>query len=562
MENQHWWSNSVVYQIYPKSFQDSNGDGIGDLPGIIQRLDYLAKLGVDIIWLNPIYASPQVDNGYDISDYHAIDPAFGTMDDFKKLVELAHQKGIKIVMDLVVNHTSDQHHWFIESNRSTNNCYRDFYIWRDADPEHAPNNWGSYFSGSAWHYDPQTKQSYLHLFAPEQPDLNWENPLVRQEVYQMMNWWAELGVDGFRMDVISLISKPAGLPDAPKSDNSQYGNPETMVANGPRVHEFLQEMHQAVMDHHQMVTVGETPGVTTKEARKYANLNDRELNMVFQFEHMSLDGNPNPQLGKWYDQKVKLSLLRENLSKWQTELAGQAWNSLYWNNHDQPRAVSRFGDDSTETYREKSAKMLATILHFQQGTPYIYEGEEIGMTNYPFHDLSDYNDLESINAYHQLVDQAHLLDGETMLKYLAFHSRDNARTPMQWDDTTHAGFTTGQPWLPVNPNHSQLNVQQALADPNSIFYYYQRLIKLRHELPVITNGQYALVAGNLEDPDVYAYTRDDGQQRLWIIANFTKQTLQRDFSIPKAATRLISNYDDDQLITLRPYEAKVYQQIY
>lgn len=562
MENQHWWNRAVVYQIYPKSFQDSNGDGIGDLPGIIQRLDYLAKLGIDIIWLNPIYASPQVDNGYDISDYRAINPDLGTMADFDQLVAQAHQKGIKIVMDLVVNHTSDQHHWFIESKQSTNNRYRDFYIWRDGTADQTPNNWGSYFSGSAWKYDPTTKQSYLHLFAPEQPDLNWENPIVRQEVYDMMNWWADKGVDGFRMDVISLISKPAGLPDAPKGADDLYGNPETMVANGPRVHEFLQEMHQAVMSKHQMVTVGETPGVTTKEALRYANLNDQELNMVFHFEHMGLDANPNPQLGKWFDQKVKLSQLRDNFTKWQTELAGQAWNSLYWNNHDQPRVVSRFGDDSTEDYRVKSAKMLATILHFQQGTPYIYEGEEIGMTNYPFHDLSDYNDLESINAYHELVDQANLLDRDTMLKYLAFHSRDNARTPMQWDDSTNAGFTNGQPWLAVNPNYQALNVQATLADQDSIFYYYQHLIQLRHELAVITNGKYALVDGNQTDPDVYAYTRDDGRQKLIIIANFTVQTLERDYEIPAKASLLISNYEDDHNTTLRPYEAKVYQLIY
>lgn len=430
MKNNHWWKNAVVYQIYPKSFQDSNNDGIGDLQGIISRLDYLQKLGVDILWLNPIYESPQVDNGYDISNYRAINPILGTMADFDQLLTAVHQRGMKLVMDLVVNHTSDQHHWFIEAKKSKNNPYRDFYIWRDGKNGHAPNNWGSYFSGPAWKYDPTTDQYYLHLFAPEQPDLNWENPQVRQTVYQMMNWWADKGVDGFRMDVINLISKPAGLPDGPRTADEKYATVEGFVPNGPRVHEFLREMNQNVMSKRKMITVGETPNVTPADAKRYADLHNRELNMVFQFEHMNLDANPNPALGKWYDQKPKLADLRANLTKWQTELAGTAWNSLYWNNHDQPRVVSRFGDDSTEDYRVKSAKMLATMTHFMHGTPYIYEGEEIGMTNAGFTKLSDYVDLESINAYHQLVDDQGLVEPATMLKYLAMHSRDNARTPM------------------------------------------------------------------------------------------------------------------------------------
>lgn len=559
MKNNHWWKNAVVYQIYPKSFQDSNNDGIGDLQGIISRLDYLQKLGVDILWLNPIYESPQVDNGYDISNYRAINPMLGTMADFDQLLAAVHQRGMKLVMDLVVNHTSDQHHWFVEAKKNKDNPYRDFYIWRDGQGGHAPNNWGSYFSGPAWKYDPTTDQYYLHLFAPEQPDLNWENPRVRQAVYQMMNWWTDKGVDGFRMDVINLISKPAGLPDGLQTADEKYATVEGFVPNGPRVHEFLREMNRNVMSKHKMITVGETPNVTPADAKRYADLHNQELNMVFQFEHMNLDANPNPALGKWYDQKPKLADLRANLTKWQTELAGTAWNSLYWNNHDQPRVVSRFGDDSTEDYRVKSAKMLATMTHFMQGTPYIYEGEEIGMTNAGFTKLSDYVDLESINAYHQLVDDQGLVDPATMLKYLAMHSRDNARTPMQWDDSTNAGFSAHRPWEKVTANYRQVNVAKALADPDSIFYYYQRLIKFRHTMPVITDGTYALAPGNEDDPAIFAYTRRDKATTLLVILNYTDQAMERHYAVPKTAKLLISNYADDQGATLRPYEAKVYQ---
>ena len=559
MKNNHWWKNAVVYQIYPKSFQDSNNDGIGDLQGIISRLDYLQKLGVDILWLNPIYESPQVDNGYDISNYRAINPMLGTMADFDQLLAAVHQRGMKLVMDLVVNHTSDQHHWFVEAKKNKDNPYRDFYIWRDGQGGHAPNNWGSYFSGPAWKYDPTTDQYYLHLFAPEQPDLNWENPRVRQAVYQMMNWWTDKGVDGFRMDVINLISKPAGLPDGLQTADEKYATVEGFVPNGPRVHEFLREMNRNVMSKHKMITVGETPNVTPADAKRYADLHNQELNMVFQFEHMNLDANPNPALGKWYAQKPKLADLRANLTKWQTELAGTAWNSLYWNNHDQPRVVSRFGDDSTEDYRVKSAKMLATMTHFMQGTPYIYEGEEIGMTNAGFTKLSDYVDLESINAYHQLVDDQGLVDPATMLKYLAMHSRDNARTPMQWDDSTNAGFSAHRPWEKVTANYRQVNVAKALADPDSIFYYYQRLIKFRHTMPVITDGTYALAPGNEDDPAIFAYTRRDKATTLLVILNYTDQAMERHYAVPKTAKLLISNYADDQGATLRPYEAKVYQ---
>lgn len=552
-----WWQNAVVYQVYPRSFQDTNHDGIGDLPGITQHLDYIKKLGADIIWLNPIYPSPNVDNGYDISDYRAIDPTFGSLDDFKELLDQAHKRGLKIMMDLVVNHSSDENEWFKQSRQGKTNPYRDYYIWRDPVDGHAPTNWGSYFSGSTWQFDKTSGQYYLHLFATKQPDLNWENPNLRHSVYEIMNWWANLGVDGFRMDVINLISKPDVYKDGPISNGNQYADVEPIVANGHRIHEYLREMHQAVMSHHDLITVGETPGATTTDAKQYANLNQTELNMVFEFEHMGLDGNDNPALGKWSNKKVSLPALRANLVKWQTELNGHAWNSLYWNNHDQPRVVSRFGNDQNQ-YRVISAKMLATILHCLQGTPYIYAGEEIGMTNTKFNDLSDYRDLESINAYHQLVEEENLVDAKTMKQYLASHSRDNARTPMQWNNSLNAGFSDSQPWLDVNPNYVSINVEDALADPKSIFYYYQKLIHLRHTLPVITNGDFSLVSGNENDEQVFAYTRNDGQTKLLVVANFTDQTVTRPVA-DNDGELILSNYTDDRLATLRPYEAKVYQ---
>lgn len=556
--DQYWWQNAVVYQIYPRSFQDSNDDGIGDLRGIISRLDYIKKLGVDIIWLNPIYKSPNVDNGYDISDYQVIHPDFGSLDDFQELLDKAHELGLKIMMDLVVNHSSDENKWFEESRKGPDNPYRDYYIWRDPVDGHAPTNWGSYFSGPAWQYDEQSGQYYLHLFATKQPDLNWENPKLRHSVYDIMNWWADKGVDGFRMDVINLISKPEKYVDGKLNDGEPYANVEPLVANGHRVHEFLQEMHQNVMDKHDLVTVGETPGATVDDAKQYANLSQTELNMVFQFEHVSLDGNANPAFGKWDDRHVTLSEIRSSLSNWQTKLGGKAWNSLYWNNHDQPRAVSRFGNDDSK-YRVKSAKMLGTMLHFMQGTPYIYEGEEIGMTNAHFQSLSDYQDLETINIFKQLVTDGKLIDAETMMKYIAFHSRDNARTPMQWNDSKNAGFSTHQPWLKVNVNYPDINVENALADPDSVFYYYQKLIKLRHELPVITNGKFGVLPGNDQDQDVFVYTRKNNDTTLFIIINFSDKQLERHYELPDAKKIIISNYDDDKTDELRPYEAKVYQ---
>lgn len=556
-----WWQKAVVYQVYPRSFQDSNGDGIGDLQGIIQRLPYIKKLGADVIWLNPIYQTSNVDGGYDISDYQMINPDFGTLDDFKELLQKAHQLGLKIMLDLVVNHTSSEHKWFIESRKSKDNPYRDFYIWRDPVAGHEPNNWGSFFSGPAWTFDKKTGQYYLHLFAKEQPDLNWANPKVRQAVFDMMNWWAAQGIDGFRMDVISMLSKPEGLPDGPKAAGALYGDGGSLVANGKHEHQYLREMNQQVLSHYNWITVGETAGVTVEEAKKYANLDGSELNMVFQFEHMGLDNNPDPRLGKWSDKKASLHDLRANLTKWQQQLAGKAWNSLYWNNHDQPRVVSRFGNDSAK-YRVLSAKMLAAMLHCMQGTPYIYQGEELGMTNTHFSSLNDVVDVEARNAYHELVEEAKIISGPKLLHYFDAKSRDNARTPMQWTNQSNAGFTKGKPWMPLNPNYLQINAAAALADQNSIFYFYQKLIKLRHELEVITDGDFKLVENNENDPEVFTYTRSNQQQKLLVICNFTDLTLKRSYQIDPTAKLILQNYADaaqtavsDQL---RPYETRIY----
>lgn len=551
-----WWQSAVVYQIYPRSFQDSNGDGIGDLPGITQRLNYVKRLGADVIWLNPIYRSPGVDNGYDISDYYDINPEFGTMADFDQLLATAHEKGLKIMMDIVVNHSSNQNKWFKESAKSRDNAYSDYYIWRDPVDGHAPNNWGGFFGGSVWEYVESRQQYYLHSFAVEQPDLNWENPKLRQAVYDMMNFWVNKGVDGFRLDVINLISKPASFADGQPNDGEPYADIGPIIANGPRLNEYLQEMNKQVFAGHDLITVGETPNATVSDAQRLAGLNEHELNMVFEFEHMGLDGNPNPQLGKWNDQPVKLVDLKQSMTKWQNGLHGTAWNSLYWNNHDQPRIVSRFGDERP-AYRQRSAKMLATLLHFLQGTPYIYEGEELGMTNAHFTKLSDYQDLESINAYHHFVDEEGVLSADTMLRYLANCSRDNARTPMQWNGALNAGFSTAKPWLPVNSNHNHINAEAAQVTPNSTFSYYQHLIKLRHQLPVITTGKYQLLLA--DDTSVYAYTRQTDDQTLLVICNFTPETQTRHFEqLPADARLLISNYDDDHGDTLRAYEAKVY----
>lgn len=553
--NGKWWQRAVVYQVYPKSFQDSNGDGLGDIKGIISRLDYIKDLGADVIWLNPIYKSPQVDNGYDISDYQSINPSLGTMQDFDELLKKAHAMNLKIMMDLVVNHTSDQHSWFIESRKSKNNKYRDYYIWKDPVDGHEPTNWEAAFSGSTWTYDKQSKQYYLHLFAQEQPDLNWDNEKVRNDVYNMMNWWSDKGVDGFRMDVISLISKPNDFNDKELRESTDSGR---FVSDGPNVHKYLSEMNKNVMKKHDLMTVGETPGVGTKEALKYANLNDSELNMIFEFEHMGLDSNLNKALGKWSNRKINLIDLKDNLSKWQTALQGKAWNSLYWNNHDQPRVVSRFGNDS-EKYREPSAKMLAMILHLLQGTPYIFEGEELGMTNVYFNSLEEYRDLESINAYHEFVDEKKLVDSSTMMSYLKAKSRDNARTPMQWSNEDYAGFSSNKPWINVNPNYKIINAEEEIKNPKSVYNFYRELIKLRHEMPVITDGVYKQIDGTEDDNSLYAYIRRNSSQALMVVANYTDKEIERPIlELSKVNKLILSNYDDDLGNKLRPYEAKLY----
>ena len=549
-----WWKESVVYQIYPRSFKDSNGDGIGDLNGITEKMDYLRELGINVIWLSPVYQSPNTDNGYDISDYQAIMEEFGTMEDFDRMLQSAHDHGIRLVMDLVVNHTSDEHPWFVESRKSKDNPYRDYYIWREGRDGKEPNNWGSCFSGSAWKYDAATDMYYLHLFAEKQPDLNWDNPKVRQEVFHMMDWWCKKGIDGFRMDVISMISKDPALPDGPVN-GSGYGDYGPYAVNGPHVHEYLQEMNREVLSKYDLMTVGECSGVTIEEAKKYANQDGRELNMVFQFEHMDLDGGES---FKWNDRKINLVELKQVLTKWQTELAGTAWNSLFWDNHDQPRIVSRLGDDSTREYREASAKMLGLCLHMMQGTPYVYQGEELGMTNVPFAALEDFRDIESINAYHELTESGQV-SPEDMMRFLRYKSRDNARTPMQWDDSENAGVTTGTPWIMVNPNYKEINAKEQMARPDSVFHFYQKLIRLRKEREIIPYGEYELLLP--EDPDLYVYTRALGEHKLLVICNFRKEekafTLPEGFD-PRKGEILIGNYPDRELqntMTLKAYEA-------
>ncbi len=552
-EKRAWWKEAVIYQIYPRSFQDSNGDGIGDLNGITMHLDYLKKLGIDVIWLSPVYKSPNDDNGYDISDYRDIMTEFGTMEDFDRMLAAAHERGIKIVMDLVVNHSSDEHKWFIESRKSKDNPYRDYYIWKDPKDGHEPTNWGSNFSGSAWKFDETTGQYYLHLFSEKQPDLNWENPKVRDEVYDMMTWWCDKGIDGFRMDVISMISKVQSYPDGEVFDGV-YGNANPYVCNGPRVHEFLQEMNRRVLSRYDIMTVGEAAGVTVDEAKRYANNEGTELNMVFHFEHTDGSSNSESVIGKWTVNPPRLSYVRGILNKWQTELEGKAWGSLYWDNHDQPRAVSRFGNDSKE-WREISAKMLATVLHMQKGTPYIYQGEEFGMTNTHFDSIDDCRDIEEINAYQQYVVDHKLVDSETMLRCFDTIARDNARTPVQWNDSPNAGFTTDTPWINVNPNYTEINAEAALADPNSVFYYYQKLISLRHTTPIIVYGTFRPL---LESSEViYAYERELDGKVLTVAANWTDKEQECTLFDDLGGEELISNYESHKDGVLQPYEARV-----
>ena len=551
--SQKWWQRSVVYQIYPRSFMDSNGDGIGDIPGITKRLPYIKELGVDVIWLSPVYQSPNDDNGYDISDYQAINPEFGTMEDFDEMLETAHSLGLKIVMDLVVNHTSDEHRWFQEALKGRDNPYRDYYIWRDPKENgEEPNNWGSCFGGSAWKFDEASGQYYLHLFSKKQPDLNWENPKVRDEVFSMMDWWLKKGIDGFRMDVISLISKPEGMPDAP----AEAGGFATfnVSANGPHVHGYLQEMNRRVLSRYDIMTVGETSGVTLEEAKRYASLSGKELNMCFQFEHVSLDFDP--VLGRYGLGKVSLPQFRENLTKWQTAMEGEAWNSLYFENHDQPRSVSRWGNDS-DAFREKSAKMLATCLHMMKGTPYVYQGQELGMTNCRWESLDQINDIETMGNVTAFIEKG-LLTKEQALEAVRRQSRDNARTPMQWDDSVNAGFTTGTPWLMVNPDYKKINAKEELEREDSVFHYYQKLIALRRQYDVIVDGTYELL--EKDDPDLFIYTRTLGSEKLLVVCSFSDQ--ERIYPVPDEFIHgqiLISNSGrteaSDPLI--QPYESFV-----
>lgn len=531
-----WWKNAVIYQIYPKSFQDTNHDGIGDLPGIIEHLDYLEKLGVDAIWLSPVYQSPGVDNGYDISDYQAIDPQYGTMDDMKKLIAEAKKRNIRIIMDLVVNHTSDQNKWFIEARKSKDNPYRDFYVWCDPVDGHAPNDLKSLFSESAWQFDEKTGQYYLHLFAKQQPDLNWSNPELRQKVYDMMNFWIDQDIGGFRMDVIDLIGKE---PD------------KEITANGPMLHPYLQEMNKHTFGGKDLMTVGETWGATPKIAEEFSNPDRNELSMVFQFEDKELDQQPGKQ--KWDLMPLDLGKFKQTLVKWQTEIDfDHAWNSLFWENHDIPRVISRWGND--KEYRVESAKMFAILLHMMHGTPYIFNGEEIGMTNYPIKDISETVDIESINMYKERMAEGYSKD--EILRSINVKGRDNARRPMQWNTNENAGFSDAKPWLAVNPNYQTINVDQALEDPNSVFYTYQKLIKLRHDNPVVVNGDFKLV--DTQD-EVIAYWRTLDNEKWLVVTNLTdkKQHFSQKVAIDKW---LIGNYDERtslENIDLKPYEAFV-----
>lgn len=554
--NEKWWKNAVVYQIYPRSFKDSNGDGIGDLEGIYEKLDYLAELGIDVIWMSPVYKSPNDDNGYDISDYQDIMDDFGTMDDFDRVLKKAHSLNIKIMMDLVVNHTSDEHKWFIESKKSKDNPYHDYYMWADPDKNgNPPNRWESCFSGSAWEYVESVGQFYLHSFSRKQPDLNWDNPKVREEVFKMMTWWCDKGIDGFRMDVISMISKYPGLPDGPENGNGYTGNTS---CDGPNIHKYLREMNEKVLSKYRLITVGECPGVNAEQAKKYANIDGSELDMIFQFEHVSGSALKPCHHGKWDGEAMTMPELRANFTKWQKDLEGCAWNSLFLSNHDQPRCVSRFGNDS-EQYRELSAKMLATMTHFQKGTPYVYQGEELGMTNAYMENIADYRDIESLNAYKELTTKENI-PAETVMGYIKAVGRDNARTPMQWDASENGGFTSGTPWLQVNKNYKTINADAQVNDPDSVFAYYKKLIALRHTNEVMVNGVYDVLIP--DHPQIYAYTRTLGDKQLLVLCNDsdTNAAIPAEIQekIHAAKNILIQNYKDTDESTLRPYEAVVY----
>ncbi|PWI34370.1 alpha,alpha-phosphotrehalase [Vibrio albus] len=545
-----WWRTATIYQIYPKSFCDSGSKGTGDIQGIISKLGYLKLLGTDAIWLTPVYESPMVDNGYDISDYYAINPDFGTMADFDELLEKAHQNGIRIIMDIVVNHTSTAHKWFQSALGDKNSPYRDYYIWKDPVDGREPNNWASKFGGNAWELDEATNQYYLHLFAKEQADLNWENPQVREEVKHIIDFWAEKGVDGFRLDVINLISKQQDFTDDESGDGRRF------YTDGPRVHEYLQEISEAVFQKYGSVTVGEMSSTTLEHCQQYSANDGKELSMVFNFHHLKVDYSNGE---KWTKAPFDFIQLKQIFNKWQTGLNGKGWGALFWCNHDQPRVVSRLGDD--QQYRVESAKMLAASVHMMQGTPYIYQGEEIGMTNPHYTDISQYRDVESTNMYDIMVNH----DGvskEDMLAILAQKSRDNSRTPMQWNTEEHAGFTQGQPWLEVARNYPEINAAHAVDDPDSVFYFYQKLIQLRKAIPVITSGEYIDLLP--EHKQLFCYARRDEKQTLLCLNNYYSEEVE--YSVPptfsmEKAQCLLSNYDvaeSGNTLSLRPYETRIY----
>ncbi|MBR3171348.1 MAG: alpha-glucosidase [Lachnospiraceae bacterium] len=530
--NDRWWKDSVIYQIYPRSFQDSNGDGIGDIPGIISRLDYLKDLGIDAIWICPVYRSPQDDCGYDISDYQDIDPMFGTLRDMDDLIREAKKRGIGIIMDLVLNHTSDEHPWFREARKSRDNPYHDYYVWRDGTKDVPPNDLKASFGGSAWEWAEEAGQYYFHQFSVKQPDLNWNNPMVRQEIYRMIRWWMERGVCGFRLDVIDQIAKE---PD------------KKILANGPRLHEYLQEMTRETFSRGDLITVGEAWGADIESAKKFSSPDGKELSMVFQFWHTLAD----QQIGKtkWDLAPLNFRMLKDIMARWQEGLYREGWNSLFWNNHDLPRVVSHLGNDGP--YRAESAKMLAMVLHGMQGTPYIYQGEEIGMTNAPY-DIEDYRDIELLNAYRERIREG--IPEDEVMRSIHAKGRDNARTPMQWDDSRCAGFTEGEPWIKVNPNYSEINVKAALADPDSVYYCYRKLIALRKEYPVFKDGSFTLLMPDSED--LFVYIRETDDEKMLVAANFFGREIKWDLPEEwKKGKILLHNYDDMKDGMLRPYEA-------
>lgn len=530
-----WWENAVVYQIYPKSFQDSNGDGYGDIRGIISRLDYLKDLGIDAVWISPMYCSPQDDNGYDISDYQDIDPMFGTMDDMEELIREAGKRGIKIIMDLVLNHTSDEHRWFLEAVKGKENPYHDYYVWRDGEEGVYPNDMKSTFGGPAWEWVPELKQYYFHQFSVKQPDLNWENPKVRREIYDMILWWMDKGVGGFRLDVIDQIAKEPDLG---------------ITNNGPRLHEFLRELSRETFQKGNLITVGEAWGATPEIAKKYSNPDGSEFSMVFQFEHMVMDQEEGKE--KWDLAPLPFVKLKKCMEKWQTELYEKGWNSLFWDNHDLPRIVSRWGDDGA--YRVPSAKMLASVLHGMQGTPYIYQGEELGMTNVRFDSIEEYRDIETLNMYYERLDAGY--DKKDIMESIYAKSRDNARTPMQWSAQRNAGFTTGTPWLGLNPNYSEINAEKEINDPDSVYQFYRRLIELRKTCPVFTDGKFELLLP--EDEQIFAYTRTDQETEMLVCANFKREPSACPLLAQwKDAEVLIHNYEEKIGKDLRPYEAVI-----